>query len=43
MADNIHILWADDEIELLNPYIRFLESKGYHVIPAQHRNHMVAF
>ena len=33
MADHIKILWADDEIELLNPYVRFLESKGYEVIP----------
>ncbi|MBO6515459.1 MAG: PglZ domain-containing protein [Bacteroidia bacterium] len=28
---NIHILWADDEIELLKPHILFLESKGYQV------------
>ena len=27
------ILWADDEIELLKPYIVFLESKGYDVTP----------
>lgn len=27
------ILWADDEIELLKPYIVFLESKGYDVSP----------
>lgn len=25
------ILWADDEIDLLKPYILFLESKGYEV------------
>ncbi len=25
------ILWADDEIELLKPHIRFLEQKGYAV------------
>ena len=41
MADNIHILWADDEIELLNPYIRFLESKGYHVIPVLSGNEAI--
>jgi CheY-like chemotaxis protein len=26
-----HILWADDEIDLLKPHILFLESKGYKV------------
>ncbi len=29
--DNIHILWADDEIDLLKPHIIFLEQKGYSV------------
>jgi CheY-like chemotaxis protein len=28
---NAHILWADDEIDLLKPHIRFLEAKGYTV------------
>ncbi len=27
------ILWADDEIDLLKPHIRFLEQKGYTVTP----------
>ena len=27
------ILWADDEIDLLKPYILFLEAKGYNVTP----------
>jgi CheY-like chemotaxis protein len=27
------ILWADDEIELLRPHIKFLEQKGYAVTP----------
>ncbi|MGL4631710.1 MAG: response regulator, partial [Leadbetterella sp.] len=27
------ILWADDEIDFLKPYILFLESKGYSVTP----------
>jgi len=27
------ILWADDEIDLLKPYILFLEDKGYEVVP----------
>lgn len=31
--DNLTILWADDEIELLKPHILFLEDRGYNVIP----------
>lgn len=27
------ILWADDEIDLLKPYVVFLEAKGYDVMP----------
>jgi len=30
--DNIKILWADDEIDLLKPQLKFLEKKGYDVI-----------
>lgn len=30
---NTHILWADDEIELLKPHIIFLTNKGYSVDP----------
>ncbi len=30
--NNIKILWADDEIELLKPHIIFLENKGYSVV-----------
>lgn len=30
----VKILWADDEIDLLKPYILFLRAKGYEVIPA---------
>jgi DNA-binding response OmpR family regulator len=29
--NNIRVLWADDEIDLLKPHILFLESKGYEV------------
>ena len=29
--DKIHILWADDEIDLLKPHILFLKDKGYEV------------
>lgn len=28
---NAHILWVDDEIDLLKPHILFLEQKGYQV------------
>ncbi|GAB5539065.1 MAG: PglZ domain-containing protein [Salibacteraceae bacterium] len=32
MSNNqVRILWADDEIDLLKPHIIFLENKGYHV------------
>lgn len=36
--DKIHILWADDEIELLKPHILFLEEKGYVVITTNSGN-----
>src|ERR1035437_4306942 len=29
--DKIHILWADDEIDLLKPHLLFLKDKGYEV------------
>ena len=29
----IKILWADDEIDLLNSHVLYLESKGYSVTP----------
>lgn len=32
--DKIKILWADDEIDLLRPQIKFLEAKGYEVVTA---------
>lgn len=31
MMRNIHILWVDDEIDLLKPHIIFLEKKNYQV------------
>jgi len=31
MTNQVKILWADDEIDLLKPHIMFLEQKGYHV------------
>jgi len=31
--DSIKILWADDEIDLLKPQLKFLESKGYTLVP----------
>ncbi|MFT6879295.1 MAG: CheY-like chemotaxis protein [Psychromonas sp.] len=33
MNNRYSILWADDEIDLLKPYIVFLEGKGYDVTP----------
>jgi CheY-like chemotaxis protein len=33
MINRYSILWADDEIDLLKPYILFLEGKGYDVTP----------
>ena len=32
--NNIHILWVDDEIDLLKPHILFLEKKNYKVSTA---------
>ena len=34
MSRKIHILWTDDEIDLLKPYILFLEEKDYLVSTA---------
>ncbi len=34
MSEQAIILWADDEIELLNTHVLFLESKGYKLITA---------
>ncbi len=31
MPDTRHILWADDEIDLLRPHVLFLEDKGFKV------------
>ena len=31
MNDKKHILWVDDEVDLLRSHIIFLEEKGYHV------------
>ncbi len=38
MARKIHILWTDDEIDLLKPYIIFLEEKGYSVTTCSNGN-----
>ncbi len=32
----VSILWADDEIDYLEPHIRFLEARGYKVVPVNH-------
>ena len=34
MSRQVHILWTDDEIDLLKPYILFLEEKEYRVSTA---------
>ncbi len=34
MMKEIHILWTDDEVDLLKPLILFLEEKGYYVATA---------
>ena len=34
MERDIKILWADDEIDLLKPYVIYLEEKGFEVITA---------
>ena len=34
MARQIHILWTDDEVDLLKPYILFLEERDYRVTTA---------
>lgn len=34
MVRRIHILWTDDEIDLLKPYILFLEERDYRVTTA---------
>ena len=34
MGRQIHILWTDDEIDLLKPYIIFLQEKDYNVTTA---------
>src|SRR5690625_3121245 len=31
MTNNIRLLWADDEIDLLKPQLMFLEKRGYQV------------
>ena len=31
IMENIKILWADDEIDLLKPHVMFLEQKGFTV------------
>lgn len=38
---NVHILWADDEIDLLKPHVIFLESKGYDVTTVNSGNDAV--
>ncbi len=39
--EEIKILWADDEIDLLKPHIMFLEEKGYSVKPVNNGDEAV--
>jgi CheY-like chemotaxis protein len=41
MTNNITILWADDEIDLLKPHILFLEQKGYKVLTVKSGNETI--
>jgi CheY-like chemotaxis protein len=41
MQNNITILWADDEIDLLKPHILFLEQRGYTVITVKSGNEAI--
>lgn len=41
MRNKIRVLWADDEIDLLKPYIIYLEDKGYDVIPVHSGNEAI--
>ena len=41
-AEPRRILWADDEIDLLRPHIRFLEQKGYEVTPVPNGEDAIA-
>jgi CheY-like chemotaxis protein len=38
MKKKVHILWVDDEIDLLRPHILFLEGKDYNVSTASNGN-----
>jgi DNA-binding response OmpR family regulator len=40
--DRRRILWADDEIELLRPHIKFLEQKGFQVTPVSNGDDALA-
>ncbi|MDR1878033.1 MAG: PglZ domain-containing protein [Bacteroidales bacterium] len=41
MQNNITILWADDEIDLLKPHILFLEQRGYKVLTVRSGNEAI--
>ena len=43
MGKQIHILWTDDEIDLLKPYILFLEEKDYKVSTATNGTDALSF
>jgi CheY-like chemotaxis protein len=43
MSDKGHILWADDEIDMLKPHIIYLENKGYSVTPLKSGEDAIQF
>ena len=43
MGKQIHILWTDDEIDLLKPYILFLEERDYKVSTATNGTDALSF
>ena len=38
LMSKAHFLWVDDEIEIMKPYILFLEEKGYRADCASNGN-----
>lgn len=41
--EEVKILWADDEIDLLKPHILFLEEKGYKVFTTNNGNEAIEY
>jgi DNA-binding response OmpR family regulator len=41
--EEVKILWADDEIDLLKPHILFLEERGYKVFTTNNGNEAIEY